>query len=283
MPKRSTIDQHKVDFIKALVKRKGLHKPPARLPRPLPPYTVEREYLADLMRFTNRLKELTREILFPRLPFYAAVNPNARKDAWQDDLYDDIQSISVKFYREFTDAEIKRMAKKAGLSVSKFNAQNLNRQFGAVLGIDLFGGEPWVEEYLSMYVLNNVQLIKTIPQRFFNDMANTVYEGFKNGDTWQTLQDELSERFEITDWNAERIARDQVGKLNGALNEERQAQVGVDEYKWRGVGDERERDSHVLNNDQTFSWDDPPTETGHPGDDIMCRCYAEPVLDKFFE
>lgn len=46
-------------------------------------------------------------------------------------------------------------------------------------------------------------------------------------------------------------------------------------YIWRTSGDDKVRPSHAINNGRIFSWDNPP-ETGHPGEDYNCRCWAEP-------
>jgi SPP1 gp7 family putative phage head morphogenesis protein len=124
-----------------------------------------------------------------------------------------------------------------------------------------------------------VRLIKTIPDRLFNDLTNTVYDGFSEGLSYSEIANDLEERYGVSESNAERIARDQVGKLNGALTQERQTNLGVVSYTWRGAMDERERDSHIAHEGRTYEWDDPPADTGHPGEDPMCRCYAEPVLE----
>ena len=87
----------------------------------------------------------------------------------------------------------------------------------------------------------------------------------------------MSERTDVSDSRAKLIARDQVAKLNGELTKERQTDLGVTGYIWRTVGDERVRDEHADNDGQFFTWDSPPS-TGAPGEDIQCRCWAEPVL-----
>jgi hypothetical protein len=46
-------------------------------------------------------------------------------------------------------------------------------------------------------------------------------------------------------------------------------------YIWRTSGDDKVRSSHAANNGKIFAWDNPP-ETGHPGEDYNCRCWAEP-------
>ncbi len=47
-------------------------------------------------------------------------------------------------------------------------------------------------------------------------------------------------------------------------------------YIWRTREDDKVRGSHAANNGKIFSWDSPP-ETGHPGEEYGCRCWAEPV------
>lgn len=47
-------------------------------------------------------------------------------------------------------------------------------------------------------------------------------------------------------------------------------------YVWRTAGDDKVRPSHAANDGHVFAWDDPP-DTGHPGEEEGCRCWAEPV------
>ncbi len=48
-------------------------------------------------------------------------------------------------------------------------------------------------------------------------------------------------------------------------------------YIWHAQEDDKVRTSHAANDGKIFSWDDPP-ETGHPGDDYGCRCWAEDYI-----
>jgi hypothetical protein len=45
-------------------------------------------------------------------------------------------------------------------------------------------------------------------------------------------------------------------------------------YIWRTIGDDKVRSSHAANNGKIFVWSQPP-ETGHPGEEYGCRCWAE--------
>lgn len=63
------------------------------------------------------------------------------------------------------------------------------------------------------------------------------------------------------------------------LDRESQQAEGFESYIWRSMDDDEVRDSHAVNDDSVFSWDDPP-ETGHPGQDYGCRCWAEPMEEE---
>lgn len=46
-------------------------------------------------------------------------------------------------------------------------------------------------------------------------------------------------------------------------------------YTWRTAQDERVRSTHAAREGRVFAWTDPP-DTGHPGEERNCRCWAEP-------
>ena len=62
-----------------------------------------------------------------------------------------------------------------------------------------------------------------------------------------------------------------------------------DGYYWRTAGDNAVRDAHSEVDGQFFYWDNPPAigtidgEPVNPGEDIQCRCVADPAIDKFLE
>ena len=58
----------------------------------------------------------------------------------------------------------------------------------------------------------------------------------------------------------------------------RQQQVGIESYQWLTSQDERVRPTHIRNSGLVFDWGRPPPDTGHLGNDVMCRCTAIPVV-----
>ena len=128
---------------------------------------------------------------------------------------------------------------------------------------------------------NNVSLIKTIlpkyHQSLVSDLSNLAdIEPFNQ----QAVRTVLAKNYSSAGYNLRRITRDQTNKLIGNLNQARQTQAGITKYMWQTSNDERVRDSHWSKDGQIFSWDLPPSDTGHPGHDIQCRCSALPIIDE---
>jgi SPP1 gp7 family putative phage head morphogenesis protein len=201
------------------------------------------------------------------------------QDAWTDSFTADFGWVTAQFGQAYTADQIRRMAKAAGESVSLFNQKQLDRSIGSVLELDAVASEPWLAEKLGEFVVENTNLITSLEDTALSQVQTMAMQGLTQGRRWEDIADDIYGRFDVARSRADTIARDQVGKLNGQLTELRQQNLGISQYTWRGVGDERERESHRANNDQVFDWDSPPEETGHPGDDINCRCYAEPVIE----
>ena len=147
-------------------------------------------------------------------------------------------------------------------------------------------------ETLTAWTRDNVDLIKTIDARYFDDVQAAVTEAYRKGTPTRDVTKMIAEWYGVSRSNARRIARriarDQIGKLNGDLSRDKQTAAGVVEYVWRTSRDERVRGrpgglfphakySHWDREGQVFRWDDPPPD-GHPGRAIQCRCTASPVI-----
>lgn len=93
----------------------------------------------------------------------------------------------------------------------------------------------------------------------------------------EELKARLIDRADVSESRAELIARDQVLKINGTINEIRQGNAGVESYVWSTSRDERVRETHAELEGDVIPWSSPP-EPGHPGQDFQCRCVAIPVI-----
>ena len=185
---------------------------------------------------------------------------------------------------EPTNKAIKEMIR-LGPRINEHNKAEWQKLIRSQYGVNPTKEDP--EKYMSLmknWSRNNSLLIKDIPFKTSHQIAELTREALVKGtnqkDVTDQIYDIMSDRTDVSDSRAKLIARDQVSKLNGNLTRERQTDLGVSGYIWRTVGDERVRDTHEDNDGELFSWDSPPA-TGHPGEDIQCRCWAEPVLPEF--
>ncbi len=125
----------------------------------------------------------------------------------------------------------------------------------------------------------NIDLLKKAHGTFADQVRALLEDEANFGMRSETLAAQLAERGDVSEERAELIARDQTLTLNGQITEERQTSAGVERYTWSTSLDERVRDEHAALEGQEFSWDEPPA-VGHPGEDVLCRCVAIPVVEE---
>lgn len=124
----------------------------------------------------------------------------------------------------------------------------------------------------------NVGLITGLANEIEKKIYTRVWTAYADGTNARQLAKELRADIGFAPKRAKLIARDQLGKFSGALDKARHQQAGLDEYIWRTVGDDHVRPRHRANNGKRFSWGKRPASTGHPGEDINCRCKASAVI-----
>lgn len=177
----------------------------------------------------------------------AAANAVKRIDKYQRD----------KFLSEFRS--------KAGVNLSRvIKAENL-------------------EATIQAKIKENIALITKATDEQLDRLNIAFDKAVLSGQETISLDEMVSEVGSAFESRAKLIARDQTSKFVSELNKERQTAVGIPGYYWRTAGDSAVRDSHAANDGLYFAWDDPPMETGHPGEDIQCRCVADPAIDRFLE
>lgn len=198
------------------------------------------------------------------------------------DLADELEAVRLEVDQAYTPEELKKLARLTGKSVEEWNAAQMSGQLRGIVEIDIFGSEPWLAREMGAFVVQNVSLITSVETEYLSQVERVIATSVRAGFRVEEIAQELEERYDVSKSRAALIARDQVGKFNGQLTEARQKDLGIEKYIRRGVGDARERESHLVLNNRTFSWDDPP-EVGHPGEDFQCRCWAEPDLSSFYE
>lgn len=268
-------------------KKKKWAKSKAKVaPKWLFPHSQERKYDKILHALTKEIKRLINEMLIPAIPFMiqeveSKMPSNDRADDYLTHLNAIILQISNSLKLPI-DKTIKE-AIEVGISIEKFNRQQFQKTNNFIYGIDLFENEPWLRDQLELFANQNAQLIKSMTDQELERVSQATQRNLQEGKSYQELSSYIKKSFNISDRRANLIARDQTTKLNSSLTKLRQQEIGVTEYIWQTSGDERVRPTHRAHDGKKFKWDKPPRDTGHPGNDVNCRCVAIAVLDDLLD
>jgi SPP1 gp7 family putative phage head morphogenesis protein len=163
---------------------------------------------------------------------------------------------------------------------SKKHKTEFRRKMTEAIGTDIKDllSEPRAAAEVKAGVDRSIALIKTLDEDMKTKLGERYWRGLHEHDNVTDFRKFISKGSMLPAWRAKLIARDQTAKLYSHLSRIRQEDIGVTQYIWRTVGDGAVRPTHAAQDGLKYSWDNPSTETGHPGDDIQCRCVADPDL-----
>lgn len=213
------------------------------------------------------------------------------QDAFEEELDDAFRGIRQQFedLEQFATSRAERMVG----TVNRAHEIRYMRELQRKVGIDARGliQSEGLESTLRATTKVNVNLIESIPAEYFGKIEKLVYQNTLTGRTdAKSLRKSILEIGETTAGRAKVIARDQVAKLNSAVNEERNLALGIEEYIWRATGgkagDGRTRDRHRKAHGNVYRFDDPKVKGSisgvvGPGEDVQCRCTAEAIIPGF--
>lgn len=261
---------------------------PGRPPKMARPDSVERKYRKILVALSDQIRDEVEKSLLPVIP--QAVQSHdlmTRTDSWVDDVETAITRIRLALSGAITSTQ--RQAQVIGQEVASFNSEQWRRIVRNAVGVDVFGTEPWLQDFLKAFSTGNASLIQNIPEKALTDISGIVTRGVTSGLTSIELEGQIKQTLKATDSRARLIARDQVSKLNGKITKQRQQSIGIKTYTWSTSGDERVRKSHRVLDGMLCRWDNPSVYSddngktwkkrksiggyiGHPGEDYQCRC-----------
>jgi SPP1 gp7 family putative phage head morphogenesis protein len=252
--------------------------------------SIEREYKRMLLRYAKKWNDLVEEGMEGLLP---GLKDQAKEDLPDIRLDANIDSALRALFESVNGAMMKlfpnSLLRKWAVAMAGMVNDRAKKNVAAVARKVDIEPEPLFNDkdlrgYMENIVDQNVGLIRSIPEEKLSGLKNKLVAAVTADQPQAEIRDMLKSHYRLTKSRASLIARDQTNKLNGALNQYRQKQIGGKRYVWRTSRDERVRPDHKRLDGKTFSWDNPPvvnTSTrarGNPGDDFQCRCTAEIVL-----
>lgn len=253
------------------------------------PKAVKRQelwYAKQLLSLVNACHEQVKSQLYPAVQSAAEalatvdrLTRDGARPRWTGEAENILAGLSKTFGR--LQEQAKRLASVQTLAVSKETDAQIIAAARSAVGVNLAPafGLGGVAKQIQAGVAANVAFITSIPEHYLERVGQTVRENLEAGRRWEDIVPALEHDYGVTKSRAQLIARDQTSKLNASFNQARQQQIGIRKYRWSTSLDERVRPSHADKEGQEFDWDSPPPDTGHPGDDVQCRCVALAVFE----
>jgi SPP1 gp7 family putative phage head morphogenesis protein len=174
------------------------------------------------------------------------------------------------------------------------SAQQINASLG---GLDLLEAgkhlmldpntlSPAVKEMLKAATAQSANFIKSIPDRYINQVNNAVLDSIQTGNGLEDLIPQLEKYGNQTANWAHNTAMDQTRKTFNSLNISRMKAVGVTRGEWiHSGGSQKPRPLHVDFDGKPFNLSEgaPVGDDGgdmvQPGEEPNCRCTFTPIVE----
>jgi SPP1 gp7 family putative phage head morphogenesis protein len=177
------------------------------------------------------------------------------------------------------------MANQANAASASATYQSL-KQLSGGLSLNVKSLSPEAQEILKLAIANNVALIKSIPEQYFQKAQGAIFRSITDGKGLSDVHDFFSQQYGEQTRRAKNVALDQTRKTYNALNKGRAQKAGVRKFEWlHSGGGLHPRPLHQAYNGRIFSYDDLPVideatgEKGIPGQAPNCGCTMRPVIE----
>lgn len=141
---------------------------------------------------------------------------------------------------------------------------------------------PAVRDAFNASLAENVGLIKSIPEKYLQQVEGVVMRSYSAGRDLETMVKDLKALYPAASHRAELIARDQSNKANAVVNRTRQMELGITEAIWmHSHAGKTPRPDHVAANGKRYKIAEGCKISGEfiqPGEEINCRCTCRAVL-----
>lgn len=255
---------------------------------------IQKWYKKELLKLVD---ELTKDVIEEIKPLYKEYKYQVALDASiSSQARIAINSLRKLFEKKFKDkgkkfaeSMVRRTNRYATNMFKQVMASIFNEEKVKETGFTMAGSivSPEKEEVIKALVFENVSLIKSIQDRYFEQITGAVMRNIENGGGVTELTEELMKYKGMTKRRAELIALDQTRKAYNSINLRNMQDTGIKKFKWihsGGSKDPRKYHRDVLNG-QEFDIDtgapnepDAKPDYIYPGQLPYCRCRMAPVL-----
>lgn len=264
----------RIDLV-ALVKRAGKYRASTFTAAEIQPTGAMRD---DLLRVYMRVvREWLRQWQTEIRPQYEATLAEGLRDSVNDvQGTTDAASNALNRLVVSLDAELSDWI----VRTEEWHRGQFGKLFTPVgVRLDMLLGAGDVGRTLQAVLADNVSLIRSLNDQMRNGISGAVFRGLTNRTPARDVAREIRKQTGIGKRRAELIAADQLQKLTGRLDQQRQEQLGLTSFEWAHSGKLHPREWHKERNGKVFRWDSEVGKTDPPGFAIRCGCRARAVVD----
>ena len=258
---------------------------------------IQRWYEKELLKLVD---ELTKEAYKEIKPLYKEYKEQITFT--QDASISSQMRIALNSLRTFFEKKFKEKGKKFAESMVKKTNRYATKTFMQVMA-DMFNMEkvkeaggfvmsgsivsPEKEEVIKALVYENVSLIKSVQDRYFEQITGAVMRSIENGEGVTYIEKELMKYKGMTKRRARNIALDQTRKAYNSINRRNMQETGVKKFEWLHSGggkDPRPYHRDVLNGNVYDVDTGAPNDADDPafifpGQLPNCKCRMKPVIE----
>ena len=137
---------------------------------------------------------------------------------------------------------------------------------------------PWgARQPIEAIIARNMSLIQNVSESTRQRIADIFFRNYQLRTPLREVAKQISEAVGLERARSLRIASDQTVKLAAALDEERQREVGIDEWIWRHSGKVHFRPEHKARDGKHYKWSTARSvlKGDLPGVLPFCGCKAQ--------
>lgn len=244
------------------------------------PIAVGLEYQRHLIKMVRELNKAVYKVLSST---YAEFESQIAKDA---NPVTQLDFAMKKVFDKYT-----AIFKKTGQSlaenfvgtIDKYNFRHLKNQLRA-LSITIRPDNNYIGalNVNKALISENVDLITNLSQKQYEQIHGDIMRSIAKGGDLQEMEANLRKRGIQTEKRARLIARDQLFKATGAIDNQRKLDNGITHSIWKhSHGDKIPRRSHLAADGKVFDNRKGCLIDGEyilPAEKINCTCYAVPYI-----
>lgn len=204
-------------------------------------------------------------------------------DSASSNIEDTLKELIKKWRKRFDEAakDIAKDFVKSATNHSTNNLKALLKKAGWTTNLKL---SRKAQDKLKALVIENVNLIKSIPEKYFTELTTVTMQSVTRGRDLKCLKDEIKKRYGVVERRAALIARDQNNKATSIITHIKYEELGITEAIWKhNPGSKEPRHEHVAANNKVYDikkgmYFESAGRHVFPGEEINCGCTSEPII-----